>query len=457
MRNNMSRGVLGWNRAGLFAAASVSASLLLAACSSDGGDDAELRDDTGGLADRQIIQAVSSLGGTPIAGVQIQLDDGEWITTDANGEASFPAVDRAFTVSARQTTGGNPSAFSDVWRLVEQTDNPLVLAVDGSAAPVLSALVSGQVTGRRGGNDSVIHVFAITGRGDMGSVVALDSYGFELPIFLEGHRAAQGPRKLTLAALETNAAATRALAFGTAEVQISDGDAITADLALAPIAEAQVSGVVALPDRLAADLHPQARLIFDGFDDAATDPAAAPSLRLFQSTHTAPVLFPGAYALDLPVIAGARVEVGFSLVEARGGFTPGTSSVARQVELPAQDVAFQLPPVLQQREPAAGAQVPTSAVFRWDPVADSAEGEGKYVFRATCAAGLYGAPLYLRMIETTATEVTLPAVDGVSLSGMICHWQVAWLNVPAARALAAGVLADDARVSWSAQRLVTLR
>lgn len=146
MRNNMSRGVLGWNRAGLFAAASVSASLLLAACSSDGGEDAELRDDTGGLADRQIIQAVSSLGGTPIAGVQIQLDDGEWITTDANGEASFPAVVRAFSVTARQRTSGNPSAYSDVWRLVEQTDNPLVLAVDGSAAPVLSALVSGQVT-----------------------------------------------------------------------------------------------------------------------------------------------------------------------------------------------------------------------------------------------------------------------------------------------------------------------
>ena len=224
-----------------------------------------------------------------------------------------------------------------------------------------------------------------------------------------------------------------------------------------PVAEAKVTGVVALPDRLAADLRPQARLIFDDFAAAATDPAAAPSLRLFQSAQSAPVLSPGAYALDLPVIAGARVEVGFSLVDARGGFTPGESSVSRHVDLPAQDLSFQLPPVLQQREPAAGAQVSTAAVFRWDPIADPTNGEGKYVFRATCAAGLYGAPLYLRMIETTATEVTLPAVDGVSLSGMICHWQVAWLNVSAARALAAGVLADDTRLSWSAQRLVTLR
>ena len=212
MRNNMSRGVLGWNRAGLFAAASVSASLLLAACSSEGGGDSPLHDDSGGLADRQIIRAVSSEGGKPIAGVQIQLDDGEWLTTDAHGEASFPAAERAFTITARQRTEGNPSAFSDVWRLVEQTDNPLVLAVDGSAAPVLSALVSGQVTGRRGGNDSVIRVFSITGRGDMGSVVALDSYGFDLPVFLEDHGADRGPRKITLAALETNAAATRSLA-----------------------------------------------------------------------------------------------------------------------------------------------------------------------------------------------------------------------------------------------------
>jgi hypothetical protein len=44
---------------------------------------------------------VSEYGGTPIAGVLVQVGDQPWMTTDAAGQARFAMAAAPFTVSTR--------------------------------------------------------------------------------------------------------------------------------------------------------------------------------------------------------------------------------------------------------------------------------------------------------------------------------------------------------------------
>src|SRR3954469_8476440 len=82
------------------------------------------------------VRTISEYGGTPIAGVQVQVDDGEWIATDEKGEAAFRNVSPPFVLSIHQVTlgtaGGGSYRFDDVWVLRDPQGEPVVALVDGS-------------------------------------------------------------------------------------------------------------------------------------------------------------------------------------------------------------------------------------------------------------------------------------------------------------------------------------
>src|SRR4051812_35101535 len=102
------------------------------------------------------VRTVSEYGGTPIAGVQVQVDDGEWIATDEKGEAAFRNVSPPFVLSIHQVTlgtaGGGSYRFDDVWVLRDPQGEPVVALVDGSWLARYSATVTGSVSGGHGGS-----------------------------------------------------------------------------------------------------------------------------------------------------------------------------------------------------------------------------------------------------------------------------------------------------------------
>src|SRR5256885_15911075 len=54
------------------------------------------------------VRTVSQLFGSPVAGIQVQVDDGAWMATDVNGEVTFHGVGDAFALRAHQVVAANP-------------------------------------------------------------------------------------------------------------------------------------------------------------------------------------------------------------------------------------------------------------------------------------------------------------------------------------------------------------
>src|SRR3954468_603413 len=63
------------------------------------------------------IQTVSEYGGTPIAGVKVQVGDQPWMTTDASGKARFTAAMSPYTVRIHQAM-----VFTDLKGVAHQND-----------------------------------------------------------------------------------------------------------------------------------------------------------------------------------------------------------------------------------------------------------------------------------------------------------------------------------------------
>src|SRR5678810_68305 len=74
------------------------------------------------------VRAISEYGGTPIAGVQVKVDNGAWVATDEQGEAAFRDISPPFALSVHQVTlgtaGGGSYRADDVWVLRDPQGDP---------------------------------------------------------------------------------------------------------------------------------------------------------------------------------------------------------------------------------------------------------------------------------------------------------------------------------------------
>src|SRR5436190_9402283 len=101
-----------------------------------------------------VVRAVSELGGTPIAGVNVQVGDRGWATTGSNGEVRFAGVTAPYTAVVHQPMTREvfqgTYQHDAIWKLVGLTANPLVVHVDGRLAQKYRSQLFGTVVGRSG-------------------------------------------------------------------------------------------------------------------------------------------------------------------------------------------------------------------------------------------------------------------------------------------------------------------
>ncbi|HTE56777.1 MAG TPA: hypothetical protein VK698_38250 [Kofleriaceae bacterium] len=382
-----------------------------------------------------VITTVSEYGGSPIAGVRVQVDDEEWATTDQRGEAGFVGIEPPYSVRLFQALETESMRFQDVWELVDQTETRLEIPVDGSRVTTHEGDITGSISGTTGG-ESQIAVFG--GKfPDTGAVSLAEEDGtFQLAGFRW-----EGPasRSFDLHALESDTAdpPTHYIGFGNASITLRDsGEGATAEasIELAPVGESHVTGSVAVADGLAPALRPSLRL--ELADGAAVDLGSGDA-----------ALTPGDFELTAPDIDGATMRLAFRGGDLTGGPPAGPSAyVSLALTLPADDVAIDLPAAVELVEPADGASIDGATVFRWDELA----GGTRYGLHLSCEWD--GGNVNYRLIETTGTEVSLPDIPELDVgAGATCFWRVGWFEGEAT-GYESVTLPAELRSSWSAER-----
>src|SRR2546423_1879057 len=210
----------------------------------------------GGGDDGLVVRTVSEYGGTPIAGVKVQVGEQPWTTTGSNGEARFTSVAPPYTVRVYQpmtfaTRPGLARQNDKVWQLIGQTGNPLVLEVDGSLAQIYKAHASGTVAGRSGAASTQVLV--------QGSRAAPDgTFGSSNGpvIWWEGATSTDFVLRAVESGTEqppahyTGYAANRVRLTDTPGFLGPGGNLYGMTLQLGPIEEARVSGQVTRPEAL---------------------------------------------------------------------------------------------------------------------------------------------------------------------------------------------------------------
>lgn len=378
------------------ATAGVSLGLLLAGCSRS-----------------LTITTVSEYGGGPIAGVRIQVDDGEWLVTDGDGRVVLEEVPVGFDLKVHQTTTGQGFRADDFWSLEEPGWNPVVL-VDGSRVPLRGSDVSGTVSGGTGGP---IEVFVSRGwaRQGMPGDTASGNGNFGTYVQWEG----SGPLSAVVRALESDGSNPPAhfRGYGETAVTLTDpsgggGNLTGVQVQLQPVGEMTVTGSVTVPASI-----PNVRV------------RTTSSLRLSNGEGTALAFSSGGGAPALsavfPQVPGMVPWLSVSADEMGNQFS-ASSFEARAVGPGTLPVVFDLPEPAEQLEPSAGARIDESTVFRWRGGPDG----GRFAVNVSCEwiddDGLYRNANY-RVMETRERELPFSAFPGLTIdSGTYCLWVVMW-------------------------------
>jgi hypothetical protein len=366
-------------------------------------------------AGKQVVQVVSRSGRSPVMGVRVQVGNQAWITSDANGEAVFDGSGEPFSVRVQQTTRafdeGIAEEFDEIWELSEQTDNPLVVAVQAVAASRKAASIAGKVSGRGNASGSRLLVFARTGPAQAVSTLAGPDGSYELPVNWDG----ESSKMIEVGAIEIDSSSPPRQFYGYGSTPLTitaqaNGDPPQAgvNFALRPVTTARVSGKVSLPMGLAADLHPQVAIEYADGSSALL----------------------------------------------HGRSTTGTSYRFRKVTAPAADVDLALPPTAKLLEPAADGTFDLTTRFRWEPVAGV--GAGKYALALVCSDIRVASrhEITFHMVETTKTEARIPAIPFLDFGAAQCSWQVGWLDASAQKTFIDGLATDDYRYSFTEVRPV---
>jgi hypothetical protein len=374
----------------------------------------------------QVIQTVTVLGGGPIGGIAVQVDDLEWVTTDADGIATFEGVGSPFSVRLRQTFGEDRVKL---WQLVGQTENPLVVPVEGAGGGHV-ADIRGTVRGLSGGADTEVVVIGRAGGPTQNGIANPDgTYQIE-PLFWNG----PATQTIELLALEMQLPypPMHFVASGVATVEANDPDGRGAmltgiDIELAQVEEALVSGTVVVPASLDEALYP---LLAFEFEDGSVGDLT------YYATSA-----PGAFEFTIPLLDGVSPVLGFE------GVAPEISStgrVERRIAEAASDVQLEVAAPVELLEPPTDARIDTRTRLRWRAEPDAA----KYVIVANCSEATddFTIRVEFEWIETTENEACLFLDE--DLRGT-CSWQVGWLDAGAAAFYRTGVRADELRMAWS--------
>jgi hypothetical protein len=435
--------------------------ILLAAAACDGGGEGgsdDGGDGSGGdreQGDReQIVTALTDHGSSPVEGVRIQIGDSDWAATDANGDAFLPAVSGPFTVRVRQTTETGRTVHETVWVLTEQTANPLVVRVDGSRISGLHrAAIEGKVLGADLTFDERLFLFAHDGTQeaqggfDGGPTLATQNGDFHVRFGWEG----EGSRMVEMEALRVDVTRlgppVRYFSHGKATVSLNDPSGLGAvvfgvQMVLEPVENGFVAGAVTKPDGFEGYLRPMLHLqLKDG-------------TRADHLVGDGTAFEPGSFEFAFPLLDGTTPIVGF---HADALDQSGASTRAeRSLDGPASGVGLELPPPVALLGPAPDEIIAPDTVFRWE----ERPGAARYALTAYCGNSEGNEPneIVFPLIETRETQVTLPAIPGVDLSGFYCSWSVGWLNEGALTVRRnGGGAAPDLRESWSAWRSITIR
>lgn len=400
----------------------------LAACAGDDGAG-------GGI----VITTVSEYGHSPVAGVRVQLDDGEWLTTDESGRVAFDVAPEVYDLRIFQRVDHGSRVAQDVWSLIDQTSAAMTVPVDGSTQPTHEGSITGSVSGTSGEST---HVAVFGGRfPDTGAVGTVAEDGtFQLARFRwEG----SSSQRFNLHALESNGGdlPTRYTGFGTASVMLEDGGegaTATAEIDLAPVDETDVTGTVSVADGIAPSLRPSMTLTLpDGS-------------RLTLGSEAA--LTPGAFEFAIPDIGGATVRLGFEAGDMLTGELVGPrSDYTALITLPASGLTVELPAAVVPIEPAEGATIEHSTRFRWEPL----PGGDHYGLSLACTWA--GGSVNYRVVESSGPEVSLPEIPGLVIgAGARCAWSVGWYDRAVTR-IESVTLPSSLSTSRSGQRSATYR
>ena len=385
------------------------------------------------------ITTVSEYGHSPVAGVQVQLDGGEWLTTDEEGRVAFDVAPAIYDLRVFQRVDTGSSVAQDVWVLIDQTSLAMTIPVDGSTQPTHRGSITGSVSGTSDGDS---HVAVFGGRfPDTGAVGTVAEDGtFQLASFRwEG----SSSQRFNLHALESNGGdlPTRYTGFGTASIMLEDGGegaTATAEIDLGPVDEADLTGTVSVADGIAPSLRPSMTLtLSDGARLTLGEQAA---------------LTPGAFQFAIPDLDGATVRLEFAAGDTVTGPLVGpTSDYTALVTLPAKDLTVELPAAVVPIEPAEGATIGRSTRFRWEPL----PGGDHYGLSLQCE--WEGGRVNYRVVETTDTEVSLPDIPGLVVgAGASCAWSVGWYDRAVTR-IESVTIPSSLSTSRSGQRSATYR
>ncbi|HYR19998.1 MAG TPA: carboxypeptidase-like regulatory domain-containing protein [Myxococcales bacterium] len=367
-----------------------------------------------------VVRTVSEYGGTPIAGVKVQVGDQPWTTTGSNGEARFAPVAPPYTVRVYQalafiTLKGEARQRDKVWQLVGQTGNPLVLEVDGSLAQSYKAHVSGAVAGRSGAANTQVLVegWKVAPDGTFGTsngpVIWWEgstSYDFVL-------RAVESDTEQPPAHY-IGYAASRVRATDTTGFLGPGGNLSGVSLQLGPVAEARVSGQVTRAEAFAQGTLLSSILLRFGPYEWMGLGQGAPSGQ------------PAAFDYAVPRIDGAAPWLQF-LAATGNSLDAAYGWHGREVGFSSTGLTFDIPAPVSLTDPVSGATFGPSTLFRWS----AGPAGGKYSLELGCDDWNEGAltrNIHYRGVETTSTEVTLPAIPDVAVpTGATCRWSVAWI------------------------------
>ncbi len=385
-----------------------------------------------GCSDELVIKTVSEWDGTtPVAGVRVQVNDGDWATTGVDGEASFEGIEAPYSVRLAQTNDPAAARPHRVWQLIDRTDGRLVIPVDGAGTtpgldePTRLGSISGTVTGLSGEEGAYLLVYVRTPYGSEQAQVQPNG-AFDSPALFWRGEPSRSYKVHAIEAVEVDQQ-TRYIGVADLTVTLEDpegtGVHVTdAVLELAPVEEQLVAGTVTMPDnldelvvRVDLDFGDGSSMLVDGRAGVAT----------------------GDFDLSIPVIEEARARIQF-FANGSGG---AGSSIERTLTPPANDLDLDLPTPVELLEPQMDAAIRADTVFRWTAI----PGVDAYSLRVSCDSIDY------RMIETHESEATLPQIPDLDPRGEDCEWRVFHFDGPAFGFDSAERPDAHAR-AWSAER-----
>ena len=363
-----------------------------------------------GCTSEVVVQTVSDRTGLGMVGIRVQVDEQPWATTDNHGMAKFAAVQGTFTVRVHQTFAASPP-FEEIFVLEGQSQREVLVEVDGNPGTFLpphlpgwyDAEISGAVQGRTQPPSAASTRVGVYYRNTTLFGFVADDGGFDFNTLVESPAASVSLRAYEGRNGSFSDTITDLFAFGSATVPVASGGRTTGvSVALQPVTKGTVeaSALVAAP-LAGADVRAYTYIGFGRYEPEAVT---------FDRTTVAPTGF------SFPVYAAQGAVTGMVL----DAYVPGVGSAfhRRRVSVPETGVTFQLVAPVELVEPADGATIDATTVFRW-----SGSGNGGH---ATLELSCYP-PGARYVVTTTASQTNLPSIPGVALpSGAHCTWWVWW-------------------------------